>query len=49
VHVAVVGPRGPVVQSLLLTGDRAQVRAATVAAALALLAGTVDTPVQPRA
>jgi PncC family amidohydrolase len=37
VHVAVVGPTGEQARSLLLPGDRDQVRAAAVAAALGLL------------
>lgn len=38
VYIAVSGPSGTQVRLLALTGDRAQIRAATVSAALALLA-----------
>ena len=38
VHVGLAGPAGPAVRSFALPGDRAAVRRATVAAALALLA-----------
>src|SRR5690554_5243549 len=45
VFVAVVGPVGdPSVRSLRLSGDRAAVRAGTVAAALQLLADRLDGP-----
>lgn len=49
VHVAVAGPAGARVESLRLPGDRAQIRAATVRCALALLGRALATPVQPRA
>ena len=42
VHLAVSGPRGDQVASLRVGGDRAQVRAAAVAAALDLLAGALE-------
>lgn len=38
VYIAISGPSGTQVRLLALTGDRAQIRAATVSAALALLA-----------
>jgi nicotinamide-nucleotide amidase len=47
IYVAVAGPDSVLVRSLLLAGDRPAVRAATVAAALALLEETLR--VQPSA
>ncbi|QKE85267.1 CinA family protein [Arthrobacter sp. NEB 688] len=41
VFVAVAGPAGTAVEQHAFSGDRAQVRAASVTAALVLLAGTV--------
>jgi nicotinamide-nucleotide amidase len=43
VHVAVAGPSGAPTQALHAPGDRAQVRAAAVAAALRLLHESLDT------
>jgi nicotinamide-nucleotide amidase len=42
VHLAVSGPRGDQVASVRIEGDRAQVRAAAVAAALDLLANAIE-------
>ena len=49
VHVAVAGPDGIAVASMALPGDRAQVRSATVVAALDLLARALGSAVQPKA
>jgi nicotinamide-nucleotide amidase len=49
VHVAVAGPDGVAVTSIALPGDRAQVRSATVAAAVDLLARALGAAVQPTA
>jgi PncC family amidohydrolase len=44
VHIGLAGPRGSAVRSLDLEGDRAQVRAATVRHALAMLLMELDGP-----
>jgi nicotinamide-nucleotide amidase len=44
VHVAVAGPTGGDVRTLALTGDRAEIRAGAVAAALDLLADVLARP-----
>jgi len=49
VHVALAGPAGARVETLRLTGDRAEVRMATVISALTLLGRALDARVQPRA
>ena len=49
VHVALAGPDCLSVTSMDLRGDRADVRSATVDAALDLLAGALASAVQPKA
>jgi nicotinamide-nucleotide amidase len=49
VFVAVSGPAGPLVERLDLPGGRAQVRAGSVDAVLALLGRALEGAVQPRA
>jgi nicotinamide-nucleotide amidase len=49
VHVAVATPGAVRVRSLVLAGGRAALRAASVTAALALLAGTLAEPLPPAA
>jgi nicotinamide-nucleotide amidase len=44
VHIAVAGPAGTVTRALRLYGTRAQIRAATVSAVLALVLEQTDTP-----